>query len=159
MKKVLFLFGVAFLLIMGCTQIPPEKVDNGELLSIELSGGKCSGPCLSRNLNISNSGAVVENYNYTDYKHGILSKEDLDALTALVETTDYDGLREKKFTGDCPTASDGLKRAYSFYTSKGVQKIDGCETKVDSNDPLVKFINDLLKKYTYDWRTKSFVSN
>ena len=60
----------------------------------------------------------------------------LTALDAAVKTTDFDALRARKFTGECPVAFDGQEFIYEFGAPGGTERIATCETEVDPNDPL-----------------------
>ena len=67
---------------------------------------------------------------------GRLTGEVVTAIDAAVKTTDFDALRARKFTGECPMAYDGQEWIYEFGAPGGTERIATCETEVDPNDPL-----------------------
>ena len=60
----------------------------------------------------------------------------LTALDAAVETTDFDVIRARPFTGECPVNFDGQEQIFEFGAPGGVERIATCETDVDMEHPL-----------------------
>jgi hypothetical protein len=60
----------------------------------------------------------------------------LDELAKLIEAADFDALKSKKFTGECPAAHDGVEVTYEFYTRNGVEGVASCKVAIDVDSPL-----------------------
>ena len=60
--------------------------------------------------------------------------------------TDYSKIRKNKFEGTCPRAMDGAVTDYVFYTDHGIERVEGCETKIDPNHPLFRKVLEILNR-------------
>jgi hypothetical protein len=57
------------------------------------------------------------------------------ALDAAIKTTDFDVVRARPFTGECPVAFDGQEWIYEFGAPGGVERVASCETEIDPAHP------------------------
>jgi hypothetical protein len=78
---------------------------------------------------------------------GELQGSDLNELVGQINDADFVALRSRKFTGECPTAYDGVEVTYSFHTRTGVEIIASCEVEIDAKSPLFIKVGEILKEY------------
>jgi hypothetical protein len=104
----------------------------GPLVTVTTRGGECvNGPCGST-IVIERDGRVHQTAP-AFAELGALPPNALTALDAAVRTTDFESVRAREFTGECPTAYDGQEVIYEFGMPGGVQQIASCETEIDFN--------------------------
>ncbi len=127
-------------LIAACQSIPAVAslapvIGVGPLLTITVRGGECpDGPCGNTTV-IERDGRVHQ----TEPLAAVLGQVPPDVLTALdgaIKTVDYDVIRARQFTGECPVNFDGQEMIYEFGAPGGVERIATCETAVDPEHPL-----------------------
>ena len=53
-----------------------------------------------------------------------------------IKATDFDAIRARPFTGECPVAFDGQEFIYEFGAPTGVERIASCETEIDPDNPV-----------------------
>ena len=107
----------------------------GPLVSVTVHGGECAGgPCGSTTV-IERDGRVHQTAP-VPAELGRIGGDVVTAIDAAVKTTDFDALRARKFTGECPMAYDGQEFIYEFGAPGGTERIATCETEIDPNDPL-----------------------
>ena len=117
---------------------------SGLLLTIVNSGGLCQyGLCRSER-NITMEGSFTVQGELT----GSLTSEELSSLKQLISQTDFDKVRSVPFTDICPAAYDGLQAKYTFYTSRGTEMVDSCETNIDESSDLFEMIDQIIQKYS-----------
>jgi hypothetical protein len=109
---------------------------------IETTGGLCPGGvvCGSK-LVVRSDGSVT--------KDGILIimlPDEIDQLQKRVTSENIRLLKEKKFTGTCPTAYDGQEVIYKFYPGNKEERIASCEYEISVNNPLIKQTELILQK-------------
>jgi hypothetical protein len=110
-------------------------VPTGPLVTVTTRGGECvNGPCGST-IVIERNGRVHQTAP-ASAELGALPANALTALDAAVRSADFESVRTRKFTGECPTAYDGQEVIYEFGAPGGVQRIASCETEIDPNHPL-----------------------
>ena len=150
----------------------PPPSPNSTLVRITLSGGLCppSQSCTSSFL-LSNTGVLTTPTGDKQLDTNLITR-----LHNLIETSDFPVLRARKFTGICPTAYDGQKTVYLFFTSHGPQTLDSCETAIDNSSSLFQILAFLTTDYQYlnpiyptptptiavpapTWETSSDISN
>jgi hypothetical protein len=68
----------------------------------------------------------------------------LAALEATIQRTNFDRIRSRPFTGECPTAFDGQELIYEFSTPSGMQRIASCEAAIDPGEPLFVALDEAL---------------
>jgi hypothetical protein len=129
-------------MLAACQSIPAVgsivPVGNGPIVAVTVRGGECpEGPC---------GGTTVIEYDGRIHRTapvgelGRLPEDSLNALHAAVSTTDFDAIRARPFTGECPVNFDGQEFIYEFGAPGGTERIATCETDVDPNHPLFKAV-------------------
>ena len=126
-------------MLAACQSIPAVAsivpLGNGPLVVVTVHGGECpEGACggttvIERNGRVHQTAPVA-------VELGALPPNVLTALDAAVKTTDFDALRARPFTGECPVNFDGQEFIYEFGAPGGTERIATCETEVDPNQPL-----------------------
>ncbi len=112
-----------------------EQQQTEKIISIERFGGLCAyGGCWSRFDMYSDGRLEYSEGSGSLNKEGNASKSDIAKVVKLIEETDFEKIRENKFTGVCPTAYDGSKTITTFHTDHGIEKIDSCETSIPDPD-------------------------
>jgi hypothetical protein len=119
-------------------------VPSGPLVAVTTRGGECvNGPCGST-IVIERDGRVHQVAPQAA-DLGALPVEALGALDGAVKTTNFDAIRTRKFTGDCPTAYDGQEAIYEFGAPTGTERIASCETEIDPNQPVFAAVTAALR--------------
>ena len=129
---------IALIVAAACQSIPAVASlvpAAGPLVTVTVRGGECvNGPCGGTTV-IERDGRVHQT-EPAAAELGQLSDDVRAALDAAVKTTDFDVIRARKFTGECPVAFDGQEFIYEFGAPGGVQRIATCETEIDPNSPV-----------------------
>lgn len=130
-------------LVAACQSIPTVgslvPLGNGPLVSVTVRGGECpEGPCGSTTV-IERDGRVHQTAPVAA-EMGALTGDVFTALQTAVKTTDFDVVRARPFTGECPVNFDGQETIYEFGAPSGTHRIATCETDVDPNHPLFKAV-------------------
>jgi hypothetical protein len=114
------------------------------VMTVETTGGLCSeGRVCGSQVVIRGDGSVTyENQN----KPAVMLVSDVQQLKKLVTKANIDQLKTKKFTGTCPTASDGQEIVYKFILNKNEESIDSCEYEIPQDNPLIQQVNLILEK-------------
>lgn len=113
-------------------QLPADLgLDGAPLVTLETSGGRCvDGPCANR-ATLAASGELV----LFDGARTTLPPERMARLTESIAATDWAAVMAKPFTGECPTAVDGLEMVWTVRTPGGPLRIADCTTDVDYEAP------------------------
>ena len=132
--------------LAGCQSIPAVASlvpAAGPLATVTVRGGECvNGPCGGTTV-VEREGRVHQTAP-TAVALGQLPGDVLTALDAAVKTTDFDVIRARPFTGECPVAFDGQEFIYEFGAPGGTERIATCETDIDPNHPLFVAITAAL---------------
>lgn len=136
-RLALLLSAVALVAALaGCNAATNLAVPGtGPLLTIRHEGGMCmDGPCdftvvLERDGRVHDGETPPANL-------GQVSAESFGALEAAIQVTDFEALRARPFTGECPIAFDGQKQVFEFAVGGTVQRLDSCESELDWGSPL-----------------------
>ena len=56
-------------------------------------------------------------------------------MNVAIAATDFDAMRLRRFTGECPVAFDGQEVIFAFGAPTGVERIASCETEIDPGRP------------------------
>ncbi len=124
----------AGLALAGCTALPAPLGD-GPLVSVRSHGGRCvAGEC-DTTVTLDRSGKVHAAAKPPN-ELGTVDAAIVQAIDALIRTTDFAELRKHPFTGTCPTDFDGQELVYAFTTAGGTETIASCEVEVDPARPL-----------------------
>jgi hypothetical protein len=126
-------------LLSACQSIPAvaslAPVAAGPLVSVTTRGGECvNGPCGGTTV-IERDGRIHQTAP-TAADLGQVPPDVLTALDAAIKTTDFDVIRARPFTGECPVNVDGQEQIFEFGAPGGVERIATCETEVDMEHPL-----------------------
>ena len=140
------LAGLVIVLVMACS---PSAVASllpiaaGPLVTVTTRGGECfDGPCGST-IVIERDGRIHQTAPATA-ELGIVPGAALAALAAAVNATDFDVVRSRPFTGECPVAFDGQEVVYEFGAPGGAERIASCETEIDLNQRVFAAVTDAL---------------
>jgi hypothetical protein len=123
---------------LGCSQAAVASLlpaASSPLVMVTTHGGECvDGPCgstivIERDGRIHQAAPVVAEL-------GTVPAEVLSALDVAVKATDFDAVRARPFTGECPVAFDGQEFIYEFGAPTGVERIASCETEIDPDNPV-----------------------
>lgn len=124
---------------VACQSIPAVAsilpVGNDALVTVTVHGGECpEGACggttvIERNGRVHRTAPVAAEL-------GALDPNVLTALDTAVRTADFDAIRARPFTGECPVAFDGQEFIYEFGAPGGNERLATCETEIDPNHPL-----------------------
>ena len=134
---VLFLLAT---LLAACQSIPGAAsigpvIGTGPLLTLTVRGGECpEGACGNTSV-IERDGRVHQTAPEAA-ELGQVPPDVLAALDAAIKTADFDAIRARPFTGECPVNFDGQEFIYEFGAPGGTERIATCETEVDPNHPL-----------------------
>lgn len=107
----------------------------GPLATVTVRGGECPQGACGGTTVIERDGRVHQTVPVAK-ELGQLPDDLLTALAAAVNTTDFDVIRAKPFTGECPVAFDGQETIFEFGAPAGSQRIATCETEIDPTHPL-----------------------
>lgn len=130
---------VAALLLAGCQSLPAVASlapgAAGPLVTVTVRGGECPEGACGGTTVIERDGRVRQTAPAAA-DLGQVPPDVLTALDAAIKTTDFDVIRARPFTGECPVNFDGQETIYEFGTPGGVERIATCETDVDMEHPL-----------------------
>jgi hypothetical protein len=119
-------------------------VATGPLVTVTTQGGECvDDPCGST-IVIERDGRIHQ-ATPAEADLGSAPPNALAALDTVVRTTNFDAIRARKFTGECPTAFDGQEIIYEFGAPGGVERVSSCETEIDPNEPVFAAVSLALQ--------------
>jgi hypothetical protein len=134
-------------LLAACQSIPAvaslAPVAAGPLVTVTVRGGECPEGACGGTTVIERDGRVHQT-EPAAAELGDLPDNVLTALDAAVKTTDFDVIRARPFTGECPVAFDGQEFIYEFGAPGGSERIATCETEIDPNHPLFAAVSAAL---------------
>jgi hypothetical protein len=137
---------VLAMLLAGCQSIPAVGSlvpAAGTLVTVTVRGGECpEGACggttvIERNGRVHKTAPVAAEL-------GRLPKDVVAALDVAVRTTDFDLIRARRFTGECPVNFDGQETIFEFGAPGGTERIATCETEIDPGHPLFLAVSAAL---------------
>ena len=136
------------LVAAGCQSIPAvaslAPVAGGPLVTVTTRGGECvNGPCGGTTV-IERDGRIHQTVP-TAADLGQVPPDVLTALDAGIKTADFDVIRARPFTGECPVNFDGQEQIYEFGAPGGVERIATCETEIDPDHPLFLSVTKALQ--------------
>lgn len=141
---VLALVGI---LVIACSPNPIDSllpVPAGPLVKVTTRGGECvNGPCGSI-IEIARDGTVTEVLPGSK-DLGIVPGNVMVALDAAITAADFDAMRARPFTGECPMAFDGQEVTYEFDAPGGTQRVASCETDIDPDSPVFAAVTAALR--------------
>lgn len=131
--------------IAACLPDDPAAnlVGAGPLLTVETRGGECvDGPC-GTTVVIERDG-TVRSAAKPPNDLGTIPADQLAVLDSAIKLTDFEILKKRPFTGECPTAYDGQEFIFEFGAPNGTQRIATCEVQVDFDSPLFVAVSTAL---------------
>jgi hypothetical protein len=139
---------VLAVLAAGCQSIPAvaslAPVAGGALVTVTTRGGECvNGPCGGTTV-VERDGRIHQTVP-TAADLGQVPPDVLTALDAAIKTTDFDVIRARPFTGECPVNFDGQEFIYEFGAPTGLERIATCETEIDPDHPLFLSVTKALQ--------------
>ena len=143
-RSVVAVLALVAAIASGCTMLPGAGPNTtGPLVKVTTRGGECpAGACGSETI-IERDGRIHA-VKPAAADLGRVPGEALAALDAAVRTTDFNQLKSKPFTGECPVNYDGQEVIYEFGAPSGVQRIASCEVEIDANHPLIVAVTRAL---------------
>jgi hypothetical protein len=133
---------VVALLVAGCALVP-SPAESGPLVTLEAHGGRClEGEC--RTLVAIEADGLVHQIEPVEAEIHRATNEAVDVYQAAVAITDFDAIRSRPFTGECPTAFDGQELIYTFATPAGPERIASCEVEINPDEPLFATIHSII---------------
>jgi hypothetical protein len=119
-------------------------VATGPLVTVTTRGGECvNGPCGST-IVIERDGRIHQAAP-AETDLGSAPPNALAALDTVVRTTNFEAIRARTFSGECPTAFDGQEIIYEFGAPGGVERVSSCETEIDPNQPVFAAVSLALQ--------------
>jgi hypothetical protein len=140
MSKVVRLLMVS-VLAAGCTLV--EAPAAGPLVTVEATGGHCLEGICGSVVAIEADGRVHQ-IEPAEMAIQQVTAESIDVLRTAIGTTDFEAIRSRPFTGDCPTAFDGQELVYTVETAHGPERIASCDVEVDPQAPLFTAIHAII---------------
>ena len=129
------------LVVAGCALVPAPA--DGRLVTVEAHGGRCvEGEC--RRVFAIESDGLVHQLEPDEAEIHRVTDETIDVYRAALSVTDFNAIRSKPFTGECPTAFDGMEVVYTFATPAGPERIASCDVDIDRQAPLFVAVDAIL---------------
>ena len=113
------------------------------LATVVNSGGLCADGSCHWQTAIYNDGVII-----VEGKSQQLTNSELAIVISAIKSADFDEIRSTPFTGTCPAAYDGPSYSFDFSTDHGFEHMNSCETELDMQEPLLKAVSDIVKKYS-----------
>jgi hypothetical protein len=121
--------------IAACNVLPGAVPASGPLVTVSTRGGEClAGMCESQVV-IERDGRIHA-IKPAAKELGQVSGAALAALQAAIRVADFNQIKSRPFTGECPVNFDGQETIYEFGAPSGVQRIASCEVEIDADHPL-----------------------
>ena len=144
---ILTISGVSFFLLNKDLEEnnPFEDVSNSKnsLIKIESGGGRCfDGPCYSK-LIIFEDGSYNLSDSNKQVKIGNIDFTNLSELKQLIDTSNFDDIKSRIFTGTCPTAYDGPVNVYTFFFDDSLESISDCKYELNYSTGLFAKVTDI----------------
>ncbi|HEU5203227.1 MAG TPA: hypothetical protein VFU17_02895 [Candidatus Limnocylindrales bacterium] len=132
---------VLAVVVAGCALVPPPA--DGRLVTVEAHGGRCpDGEC--RTVFAIESDGLVHQLEPVEADVHRVTDRTIDVYRAALGITDFDAIRSRPFTGECPTAFDGMEVVYTFETPAGPERISSCEVEIDRQAAIFVAVDAIL---------------
>jgi hypothetical protein len=128
-------------LLAGCAFL--EAPATGPLVTVEVRGGECPEGACGGTTAVERDGRVHLVAPRPE-ELGRAPAEAVGALDAAIRSADFEAIKSKPFTGECPVNFDGQEFIYEFSTPSGVQRIATCEVEIDPGHPLFTAVQAAL---------------
>jgi hypothetical protein len=113
------------------------------LVTVTTRGGECPDGACGSTLVIERDGRLHRTAP-EDVVLGHVAPDALVALDGAIRAADFDAIRARRFTGECPVAFDGQEVIYEFGAPGGIERIASCETEIDPTHPLFAALDTAL---------------
>lgn len=141
MRRIAVLILAAYL-VAGCALVPTPG-ETGPLVTVEARGGRClEGEC--RSVVAIEADGLVHQVEPVEAEIHRVTQETIDAYRAALSITNFEAIRSRPFTGECPTAFDGQELVYTFATPAGAERVATCEVEIDRQAPLFVAVDAIL---------------
>jgi hypothetical protein len=141
---VLGLLAAAIAAVAGCGL--GGAAASGPLVTVETRGGECvDGPC-GMTVVLERDGSV-HSADKPPNDLGTVPAEQVAAIDAAIKLTNFPALRNRPFTGECPTAFDGQEIVFEFSTPSGPERLASCESDLDYGLPLFVAVSAALAEW------------
>jgi hypothetical protein len=137
---------VAAFLLVACSPSAVASLlpaSSFPLVTITTRGGECPEGACGSTVVVERDGRLRQTAP-GDVILGQVPGEVLTALDGAIRTADFDVIRARPFTGECPVNFDGQELIYEFGAPGGVERIASCEVEIDPNHPLFKAVEAAL---------------
>ena len=115
----------------------------GPLVTVEATGGHCrEGTC--RSVVAIEADGRVHQIEPAEMEIHHVTGESIDVLRTAIAMTDFEAIRSRPFTGECPTAFDGQELVYTVATAHGQERIASCDVEVDLQAPPFTAIHAII---------------
>ena len=124
--------------------VKPVVNENPIIVAVETEGGGCNdGPPCDTITTLYESGVC----DGIKCARQAIPADEITQFKAIIEKTDFDSIKQKRFTGDCPTNPYVPKFTYTFYTSNGKVVFEPCTYDItEYRDPFHTLWKILDKK-------------
>jgi len=124
----------------------PTEMPAGPLLMVMTRGGLCPPGVCGITMFIERDGRAHQAAKPPN-ELGVVPAEVVAALADAVQTTDFDQVRSRPFTGICPTAYDGQEFVFEFGAPSGVERIESCTVAIDWSSPLFVVVRAAVGRF------------
>jgi len=122
--------------LAACGLLPGlEASPAGPLVTLETRGGRCVQGACGGTVAIERDGRVHD-IAPQPADRGRIPDHLRVALEQAVRSADFERLKSRPFTGECPVNFDGQEQIYTFTTPAGPVRLASCEVEIDPADPL-----------------------
>ena len=133
----------------ACSGATSEIVPlTGPLVTVQMRGGMCPEGMCDTSVILERDGRVHSAAKPPN-DLGVVDAEPLNALNAAIAAADWNSLRAKPFTGECPVAFDGQELIFEFSTLTGTQRFASCEVEIDYGHPLFIAVANALGEWVF----------
>lgn len=140
---LLTLVGVVLIACSPAAVASLLPVAAGPLVTVTTRGGECPEGACGSTLAIERDGRLHRTAPEAVFL-GEVPAEFLRDLDTLIRTTDYQAIRARPFTGECPVNFDGQEVIYEFGAPGRMERIASCETEIDTDHPLFLTVQEAL---------------
>ena len=112
------------IIIVGIAAIIANTIKK-PIVSIYSSGGNCLFATCDSLLIILRDGSWIYTMGGKESK-GKIEYQMVTKLARIMKNTNFEELRQKPFTGVCPSAYDGMESTYTFYIQGRKEELNNC---------------------------------
>ena len=124
----------------GCDLYRAVQPSSAMLVRVEASGGECPGGECANRWDILRDGRVIGTGEpMPDVEPQVLAR-----IVAAADSTDWEAVLARPFTGECPKNFDGQEFVYTFPTAAGDVVVATCTTQIGNGQEPFESILDAL---------------